>query len=553
MSLEPRAPRVRAGDSPSLGLVSTPPASRPPRVAAPLPRTSPRSIRRRRFEAWLAENAGYALRFAAAAPGTGKTTAAVEYAKAHPERVWYVSVAAAIPPSALFRRLAANASDDSDSATYDDVLDLLRRHLAPLEIVVDDVDQAAPEVLAALDQLVTDVPPQVGLIYLARARRRFELARHIVNGVCAVAPADLFDFDAPDVRALAAAHGVAAGDDDAAFLQESADGWGLVVAGAMRTAAATRTAIPDAFLEWLESHRETLRDFTAAVLSAANAGDPEALFAALASPAPEDAELLSTLEQRGLFVRRADEGLRPYRVMAAFHREPVAADGSQPLVLAMFGRFRSTIGGRPIMWLRRREQQIVQYLALTRDGSATREELIELFWPDTSASLAQQSLRTACSNIRKAFATVVGQDSVDQYFERRGTIELRIDNLVADVRRFRDHVIAAETALRSDDRQQAFAHYSAAERLFTLPLLAGEPCGPPFDAYAGMFDEALAVVLDRLVELARERNDVELARTYAERMRRHAQERTERPALPARSLEEMFAIVPREGARRRSA
>jgi len=557
MSSQSRTPRVRAADGQSvLGLVSNAAGSgafvEAARPAGPaLPRTSPRSIRRRRFEEWLADNAGYALRFAAAAPGTGKTTAAVEYVKARPGAVWYVSVAGGAPSAALFRRIAANAG--AEATTYDDVLDLLRSRADALELIVDDVDQAPPDVLVALDQLVSDVPAHVSLIYLARARRRFELARHIVNDVCAVAPADLFDFDDGDVRALAAVQGVAVGDDDVAFLRESADGWALVVAGAMRTAAATRTPVPDAFLEWMDSHRETLRDFTTAVLSSANAGDPDQLFAALAAPAPEDAELLSTLEQRGLFVRRADDGLRPYRVMSAFHRDPQPVGDDQPLVLAMFGRFRSSIGGRPIVWLRRREQQIVQYLALTREGTAERDELIALFWPDTSPSLAQQSLRTACSNIRKAFATVVGQESVDRYFERRGTIELRVQNVVADVRRFREHVIAAESAIRAGDRQQAFAHYAAAERLFTLPLLAGEGVGPPFDAYAGMFDEALAIVLDRLVELARERNDVELARTYAERMRRHAQEREQRPELEPGALEAMFAILPRDGSSRRSA
>ncbi|HZO95185.1 MAG TPA: AAA family ATPase [Candidatus Baltobacteraceae bacterium] len=545
---------MRAADgSPVLGLVSPPAPARSapdqPRSSAPLPRTSPRSIRRARFERWLAENEGYALRFAAAAPGTGKTTAAVEYARANAGRVWYVSVAAAAPPAALFRRLAANAGA-ADAATYDDVLDLMRRHAEALEIVVDDVDQASADVVGVLDQLVTDVPPHVSLIYLARARRRFELARHIVNGLASVAPADLFDFDDDDVRALATAHGVAVGEDDVAFLRESSDGWALVVAGAMRTAASTKATLPDAFLEWMDSHRGTLRDFTTAVLSAANAGDPDQLFATLAAPAPEDAELLSSLEERGLFVRRAEDGLRPYRVMTAFQRDAAPVEGNQPLVLAMFGRFRSTIGGRAIVWLRRREQQIVEYLALTRTGGAERDELIALFWPDTSPSLAQQSLRTACSNIRKAFATVVGQDAVEQYFERRGAIELRVENVVADVRRFREHVIAGETALRADDRQQAFAHYAAAERLFTMPLLAGEPCGPPFDAYAGMFDEALAVVLDRLVELARERNDLDLARTYAERLRRHAQERVERPQTEAAQLESMFAIRPRDTKRR---
>src|SRR5581483_5993615 len=150
MSSQSRTPRVRAADgSPVLGLVSPPAPARSapdqPRSSAPLPRTSPRSIRRARFERWLAENEGYALRFAAAAPGTGKTTAAVEYARANAGRVWYVSVAAAAPPAALFRRLAANAGA-ADAATYDDVLDLMRRHAEALEIVVDDVDQASADV-----------------------------------------------------------------------------------------------------------------------------------------------------------------------------------------------------------------------------------------------------------------------------------------------------------------------------------------------------------------------------------------------------------------------
>lgn len=525
----------------------------PALASSVLPRTAARSIRRVRFERWLAENAGVALRFAAAPAGTGKTTAAVEYARAHADRVWYVSVGSDVDVTSMLRRLGVQAGAPAVPSSYDDLLDLLRGREHPLEILIDDVDGASADVLRLLDDLVSDVPVHVELVYLARARRRLELARHLMTGACVVAPGHLFDFDQHEIRALARTHGVEAGDEDVAFLADSTDGWALVVAATMRHAAAHAATLPDAYLAWMETNHQTLRDFTSSVLASAEIFDLDQALSALAAPSPENATLLSGLEERGLFVRRNDDGVRPYRVFGAMRTErPQDALGTVPLVIAMLGRFRATIGGRPIPWLRRREAQIVQYLALKVDGSATREELIEAFWPETSPSLAQQSLRTACSNIRKAFATITGQADVELYFERRSRIELRVDNVVADVRRFREHVIAAEAALRADDHQQAFAHYCAAERLYALPLLSGEPSGPPFDAYAAIFHEAMSVVLERLVELARERTDRELMRTYAERLRRHAEERdasTTRTPASDRLLGELFTIVHRDDRR----
>ena len=71
----------------------------------------------------------------------------------------------------------------------------------------------------------------------------------------------------------------------------------------------------------------------------------------------------------------------------------------------MLGWFRAEINGRPIKWIRHRDQQIFKYVALKSSGRASRAELTELFWPGGEKELASQCLRTALSNIRKAIVS----------------------------------------------------------------------------------------------------------------------------------------------------
>ncbi len=138
------------------------------------------------------------------------------------------------------------------------------------------------------------------------------------------------------------------------------------------------------------------------------------------------------VEHAGLFVDRLGDALRPNPVVAAVLGATWAAgltpDEIAPAQLDMFGRFRMIVNDREVRFARRREAQIVQYLALQPHGRATRAELLDVFWKDGDRQLAAQGLRTALSAIRGAIARCSGADAVERYFvtdRRNGGAALR--------------------------------------------------------------------------------------------------------------------------------
>ena len=86
------------------------------------------------------------------------------------------------------------------------------------------------------------------------------------------------------------------------------------------------------------------------------------------------------------------------------------------MTLNAFGRFRCEIGGRPVTFSRRRDQQVFTYVALTPDRRATREHLLEAFWPGLSHAVASQGLRTTLSHIRRAIAQAAPGTDPERYF-----------------------------------------------------------------------------------------------------------------------------------------
>ena len=157
----------------------------------------------------------------------------------------------------------------------------------------------------------------------------------------------------------------------------------------------------------------------------------------------------------------------------------------------MFGRFRVTIGNGEVCFGRRRARSLVQFLALRDDGTATREELLREFWPDMERRAAADALVNTCSTIRRALAQCVGREAVDEYFTvQRTTVALRLGNVVSTANRFSTHVKVASAAYDRGDLHAAVAHWSAALRMHSAPLLSGEPSAPWIAAAQHEYDEA---------------------------------------------------------------
>ncbi len=131
-----------------------------------------------------------------------------------------------------------------------------------------------------------------------------------------------------------------------------------------------------------------------------------------------DDAMLDRLEQRGLFVRWIDGSYRPYRAVARATRAATQRRRRarcQPFSVRLFGKSDVRIEGQRVAWFRRRDAQLFAFLALQPQGRARRETLLRAFWPDADRQLAAQSLRSACSTMRRSLAAVVGYADLAHY------------------------------------------------------------------------------------------------------------------------------------------
>jgi len=490
-----------------------------------LPRLAPTILSRARISAWLERYAELPLRFMAGSPGTGKTTAIVSYLANCPRFYAYLALKDDEPLELFRERLARTLELDYVPASFEALLAALAT-FAPCEIAIDDIERATQETIEELGELAAAAPAGVSFIFAARSRATIDLRRFIPRGLGAMVDGPALAFDADDIACLAELHRVPFTSADVMRLLGETEGWPLVVSWTIREAAENGAPLAGAYDRWCRSSGRHFRDFLSEELRRAGDAPSDAFRASLrGSNTVPERERLAALEALGLFVYFADETYRPYRVARQFDLEatPVApaAEPVSPvlLVVRMFGRFEAEIGGRRIEWLRRREASLFKYLLLKPSGRATRTELREAFWPEADRHLATQSIRTACSNIRKAIATLVGYANVDRYFSSQGDVAVNLENAVIDVRRFTAHVADGDGELERGRVQEAFAHYRAAESLYSGELLSSEGPESWYAARAEMYRALYVGVLERIAEYHAETGRPRHARDYTERIR----------------------------------
>jgi hypothetical protein len=490
-----------------------------------LPRLPPTVIQRARISAWLTRHAELPLRFLCGPAGAGKTTAIVTYLASRETMRAYVALEPDETLDVLRERLANALAIGYLPASFDALLAAIAT-FAPCEIAIDDIDRATSEALEELAELVAHAPAGISFVYGARSRNAINVRRFVARGLAATLDGSALAFSADDIVQLADAHGLAAPPAEVAKLLDETEGWPLVASWAIRESAERGSSLTDAYERWRRSHGRTFREFVDDELRTAGPEYRATFLTALRAPAKTDVRMhLATLEARGLFVNYANETYRLYRVarqcdvnvLASPTR--VAAESLPLLVVRMFGRFEAEFNGRPIEWIRRREAQLFKYLLLKPNGTAPRAELIATFWPDADPQLATQSLRTASSNIRKAIAAIVGMHNVERYFFTRGDIGVDLERAVIDVRRFTAHVSDGDAERERGRLQEAFAHYRAAEALYSGELLSGDYPEPWYAARAAMYAALYAGVLERIAEIHAENGRERFATEYAQRAR----------------------------------
>ncbi|HEY4439871.1 MAG TPA: hypothetical protein VGN14_05415 [Candidatus Elarobacter sp.] len=433
-----------------------------------LPKLAPDCVIRHELEAWLERNAAARLRIVAAQPGAGKTAGVARWARRRDGRVAWISVPAGATRSELCALLMI-ALSPGEVTNLDEAL-----VAAPeTTLVVDGADAAAADAIELLAGLPERAPAHVALIYLMRSAA-------VLDAVPAArADAALLRFDESEIERLLVARGLAATPAERQRLLVQTGGWSTAVAGTIRYAAAIGGTFELGFDRWLASSRSYVDDLVVSALNAADPEDATAFTNALAAGRRTDDAVLERLAHAGLFVELIEGTYVVNPVVAALEPREDRRPRVAPALVHVFGRFRMTIGDREVAFMRRRDRQLVQFLALRADGCASRAELAASLWPDAHRDDAAQALRAACTTIRRAIGEVVGRANVSAYFHADATtIGFVPANVTTTLQRFRSHVDLAASAQERGATDEAYAHWSAALTIHAAPLLAGEPEAP---------------------------------------------------------------------------
>lgn len=392
---------------------------------------------RRALERWLDEHAEARLRVVLGPAASGKTTGVALWARDRRPAPMWVTLPSRASGEVLLSLIISGLFERSARAVA-----------GSLVVVFDGIDEASDEARGLLARLPAFLPPYVKLVYLQRSR--FEISSADEAGLDAFSTPSLLAFDVTEIGAYANARGVSATPADCAAVLRATGGSAGEVMSVVRFAAATRTGLVDACSRVRYD-----------------------------SAQPFDGGLFDGAHGKS----------RPFVPVEA--QIPRRSPGSmQPAILELFGRFRLRIGEHEVRFVRRRDRQIIQYLALQPGGAASRAELQAAFWPGVPRTDAARRLRTACSTIRRAISACTGDEFVDAYFQTEGSmVMLRPQNVINALTAFDDHLESALGARDRGDVHAARRHFAAALRLNDRPLLSGEAPTPWIAARANVCEE----------------------------------------------------------------
>ncbi len=150
--------------------------------------------------------------------------------------------------------------------------------------------------------------------------------------------------------------------------------------------------------------------------------------------------------------------------------EPVA--GPEPVLeMNFFGNFEARIGGLALpekAWQTRKVKTLFKYLVLNRSRRVSRDELMELLWPDADPETSAPSLRVTLSRLRRALgpkaAPFLGEERGFAWFEPARPHRL-------DIQEFEEAAAAGVTALKVGDRVRAEHYLANAISLYRGDLL----------------------------------------------------------------------------------
>jgi hypothetical protein len=471
-----------------------------------LPRLGPSIVRRARLEEWLGRFKSVPVRFLVAPPGFGKTMALVGYLQHCTSNGRYCAVGAGSNAEAVWASIARTLDPELELRSHEDVVAALASR-APIELALDCVALPDTDGVDAIAALIQDLPNGVSLLIACRSRAAFQVGRLVAQGTASLCDAERLAFDAVGIRHLAETLEVSHSHADVLRMLEVTDGWPHVVSSALRKAAEDNCGLAQAFENWRLRHGHLFNEFISDAVKYVSEKDSDLVFKLMSGSYLDDRQQLQALEEQGLFVVHTADGYRPLRALSRsriYDRYGRRVQAITPMQVRLFGWFRAEVDRRPIEWIRRRDRQLFKYLALHPGGSVSRAELGQVFWPGAEKHLVAQSLRTACSNIRKALAQIVGFDRVDAYFRAGDELALDLENVIVDVNGFVAHVNDGDEQYERGEVRAAYAHYRSAARVYRGNLLIGDAHEPWVATLSAILEHRHAMILERLSEVAAE-------------------------------------------------
>jgi hypothetical protein len=367
--------------------------------------------------------------------------------------------------------------------------------------IIDQADVASAESREALCESI-EAGCSAGMRYILGGSSRTAMRAQALaaRGMGALVDASLLPFTSAEIAELATAQRVPFDEIDVEQLKYDTDGWAAAVSWVVRDAARDGRGLRGAFEQWRQLNGHLLLELL--VLSHDDAAASEAFVAAMRSfPDPATQRDLERLDAVGYPIVRMRSGLRPYRVLMQIAGNMRSTDRAEihggRLVLKLFGRFSCQVGSRPVTFDRRRDQNLLTYIALTPGASVTRADLLSTFWPNASPAVASQGLRTTLCRLRRAVSDAAGCDAA-RYVSVDNSIALDLDWVSIDARSFRAQVELAETASEGGNWSAARDHYLQAERLHIGMLLGSEALEPQLVPRAVEFEDLFKVVVAQL-------------------------------------------------------
>ncbi|GAC1405390.1 MAG: hypothetical protein NVSMB64_10160 [Candidatus Velthaea sp.] len=486
------------------------------RAPVRLPRMPSPTVQRERITNWIDALSGGWVRLLVAPPGFGKTTVLLQVAHANPDRSIYI------------RALQGRTLADSFGEALGEIIEGpdVERRLEDFEIVLlDELENIDPDDEQLLDRIVQN--PCIRNVLGATTRTTVVKNEHLTSGVVSVCTPRLLAFELPEIQQLGAALGLNVTDLEALDLRERCEGWPIAVTGALRAAHAFGTPPALALQHWKTDQRTFVLELLEGHIARLPAAARESWAALLAGHhVPDDA--LRQLEAcGGPVIYRENAGFLPLRIVNEMHAgRAISSELRRTMSVRMFGTFECTIDGTQIAWIRRMDRRVFRYLTLTKDGFESKPDILEKFWPGQEKTTALLSLRTTCSNIKKAIANLTSPERAAEYFTSGERLCVNLDNITVDVRRFISHVRTANVHLATESWEDALYHDRQADGLYTAHLGWGDEPETWLESLdrecRAMRMEATRTTIAILKRLGRVTEANEWEMLLAERAKRHA-------------------------------